>query len=221
VKKAVILLSGGMDSAVTVSIAKEMGYDIAALHLNYGQMTQAAEFRAFEQICNYFSIKEKLVVDIRYLTQIGGSSLTDKTIHINDADESYQGIPNTYVPFRNANILAIATSWAEVISADGLFIGANQVDSSGYPDTREEFFRAYEQMIDLGTKPDTKIKVFTPIIKMSKKEIVETGLRLGTPLELTWSCYRENEIACGTCDSCFLRLKGFEEANAKDPISYS
>lgn len=219
-KKAIVLLSGGMDSAVTVSIALEMGFDVSALHLNYGQLTQKAELRAFHSLCDYFSIANKLVVDIRYLTQIGGSSLTDNKIEVTNAKLNSNEIPNTYVPFRNANILAIATSWAEVIGAEALFIGANQVDSSGYPDTRDEFFEAYSKMIDLGTKPATKIKIFTPIIKMSKKEIVETAIKLKTPLELTWSCYRNNEKSCGTCDSCYLRLKGFEEAGFKDPIKY-
>jgi 7-cyano-7-deazaguanine synthase len=219
-KKAIVLLSGGMDSAVTISIAKEMGFEIAALHLNYGQLTQEAELRAFERLCKHFSITEKLIVDIRYLVQIGGSSLTDSSFEVKDTNPAFEGIPNTYVPFRNANILSIATSWAEVLGAEGLFIGANQVDSSGYPDTRDEFFSAYEKMIDLGTKPETKIKIYTPIIRMSKKEIVEKGLSLKTPLELTWSCYRDNETACGNCDSCTLRLKGYEEAGIADPITY-
>jgi len=219
-KKAIVLLSGGLDSAVTVSIAKELGFQVAALHLNYGQLTQEAEFRSFNSLCKHFGISETLNVDINYLTQIGGSSLTDTKMTVGDAVPDFEGIPNTYVPFRNANILAIAVSWAEILGAEGIFIGANQVDSSGYPDTRADFFEAFEKMVDLGTKPETKIKIYTPIIKMSKKEIVEVGSRLNTPFELTWSCYRENEIACGTCDSCHLRLKGFEEAGITDPIQY-
>jgi 7-cyano-7-deazaguanine synthase len=219
-KKAIILLSGGMDSAVVLAIAKDLGFNLYALHLNYGQRTQDAELKAFEKLCEYYSVKEKLIVDINYLTQIGGSSLTDSKIQIQDAQINSQDIPNTYVPFRNANILAIATSWAEVIGAEALFIGANQIDSSGYPDTRDEFFKSYEKMIDLGTKPTTKIKIFTPIIQMTKKEIVEQGQKLNVPFELTWSCYRESEIACGTCDSCVLRLKGFKDAGLTDPIPY-
>lgn len=219
-KKAIVLLSGGMDSAVTLSYAIQMGYTVSALHLNYGQLTQKAELRAFEELCKYYSIQDRLIVDISYLTQIGGSSLTDRNIKVKIAEEQFDGIPNTYVPFRNANILSIATSWAEVIGAEALFIGANQIDSSGYPDTRKEFFEVYENMIDLGTKPETKIKIYTPIIEMSKKQIVELGIKLKTPLELTWSCYTENETACGKCESCTLRLKGFDEAGYNDPINY-
>lgn len=219
-KKAIVLLSGGMDSAVTLSYAIQMGYTVSALHLNYGQLTQKAELRAFEELCRYYSIQDRLIVDISYLTQIGGSSLTDRNIKVKIAEEQSDGIPNTYVPFRNANILSIATSWAEVIGAEALFIGANQIDSSGYPDTRKEFFEVYEKMIDLGTKPETKIQIYTPIIEMSKKQIVEMGIKLKTPLELTWSCYTENETACGKCESCTLRLKGFDEAGYNDPINY-
>lgn len=219
-KKAIVTLSGGMDSAVTLSIALKDGFDVAALHINYGQLTQSAELKAFNNLCDYYSVKERLVVDIEYLSQIGGSSLTDKRLEVKDANLLTPEIPNTYVPFRNANILAIATSWAEVIGAVGLYIGANQIDSSGYPDTRKEFFEAYEKMIAYGTKPTTNIKIYTPIIEMSKKEIIEKGIELKTPFELTWSCYREVDEACGTCDSCVLRLKGFEEAGLKDPIPY-
>lgn len=220
-KKAIVLLSGGMDSAVTTAIARRSGYEIAALHLNYGQRTQSREMQSFDKLCEHYNIQEKLVVDISYLAQIGGSSLTDKNIDVFDAKLDNKEIPNTYVPFRNANILAIATSWAEVIGAEAIFIGANQVDSSGYPDTRKEFFVAAEKMIDLGTKPETKIKIETPIIEMSKHEIITLGSELEVPFELTWSCYRNNDIACGTCDSCALRLKGFDQAGIHDPIEYA
>lgn len=219
-KKAIVLLSGGMDSAVTTAIAINKGFQIAALHVNYGQRTQKREMQSFGQICNYYNIKEKLVVDISYLADIGGSSLTDIKINVFDAKLDNKEIPNTYVPFRNANILAIATSWAEVINAEAIFIGANQVDSSGYPDTRKEFFEAAQKMIDYGTKPETTIKIETPIIEMSKNDIIILGNQLNVPFELTWSCYRNNDIACGTCDSCALRLKGFDEANIHDPIEY-
>jgi len=218
--KAVVLLSGGMDSAVCLAIANKNGYEIAALHLNYGQRTQERELKSFEDLCSYYQVKEKLVVDVSYLVQIGGSSLTDKNIDVFDAKLDRKEIPNTYVPFRNANILAIATSWAEVIGAQSIFVGANQVDSSGYPDTRKEFFEAAQKMIDLGTKPETKIKIETPIIDKCKREIVLIGKQLQVPFELTWSCYRRNDIACGTCDSCALRLKGFYEAGVADPIEY-
>jgi 7-cyano-7-deazaguanine synthase len=218
-EKSIVLLSGGMDSALTLAIAKQ-SFEVAALHINYGQITEDKELWAFNKLCDYYEVAQRLIVDIKYLTQIGGSSLTDKTISINDANLSNQDIPNTYVPFRNANILAIATSWAEVIGAKGIFIGANQLDSSGYPDTRLNFFEAFEKMIDYGTKPETKIRIYTPIINMTKKEIVQTATNLNVPLEYTWSCYRNNDIACGTCDSCALRLRGFEEANLTDPIDY-
>jgi len=218
-EKSIVLLSGGMDSALTLAIARQ-DFEVAALHINYGQITEEKELWAFNKLCDYYNVGQRLIVDIKYLTQIGGSSLTDKTILINDANLSNLGIPNTYVPFRNANILAIATSWAEVIEAKGIFIGANQLDSSGYPDTRLNFFEAFEKMIDFGTKPETKIKIYTPIINMTKKEIVLKANELQVPLEFTWSCYRNNDIACGTCDSCALRLRGFEEANLTDPIDY-
>lgn len=220
-KKAIVLLSGGMDSAVTTAIAQNSGYKIAALHINYGQRTQNREMQSFDKLCEYYNINEKLVVDISYLTQIGGSSLTDNNIDVFDAKLDNKEVPNTYVPFRNANILAIATSWAEVIGAEAIFIGANQVDSSGYPDTRKEFFEVAEKMIDLGTKPETKISIKTPIIEMSKKDIIKLGNELKVPFALTWSCYRSNEVACGTCDSCALRLKGFYEAEIHDPIEYA
>lgn len=219
-KKAIILLSGGMDSAVVAAYARKEGYKLCALHLNYGQRTQQKELWAFEQLCKHYEIEEKLIVDISYLAQIGGSSLTDNNLEVEDADLSRREIPNTYVPFRNANIMSIAVSWAEVIGANAIFIGANQVDSSGYPDTRKEFFEAFEKMIKLGTKPTTQIEIKTPIIEMTKSEIVLLGKQLDVPFELTWSCYRSNELACGTCDSCALRLKGFQEANLRDPIDY-
>lgn len=219
-QKAIVLLSGGMDSAVTTAIALKKGYTIAALHLNYGQRTQTRELQSFLRLCEYFNITEKLIVDISYLAEIGGSSLTDASINVFNAKLDSKDIPNTYVPFRNANILAIATSWAEVIGATAIYIGANQVDSSGYPDTRKEFFDAAQKMIDFGTKPETTIIIETPIIEMSKNEIINLGNELGVPFELTWSCYRNNDIACGTCDSCALRLKGFDEAGIFDPIEY-
>lgn len=219
-KKAVILVSGGMDSAVTIAIALDQGYEVACLHINYGQRTQNKELQSFTELCEHYKLAKRLFVDISYLTDIGGSSLTDKKIDVFDARLDSKEIPNTYVPFRNANILAIATSWAEVIGAEAIFIGANQVDSSGYPDTRKEFFVAFQKMIDFGTKPETKIKIETPIIEMSKKEIIQLGEKLKVPFELTWSCYRNNDVACGRCDSCALRLKGFEEAGLIDPIDY-
>lgn len=219
-KSAVVLLSGGMDSAVTAAIAKDMGYDILCLHLNYGQRTEKRELKQFNELCDYFNAKDRLVVDTTFLNEIGGSSLTDNKIDISEADINSKEIPTSYVPFRNANILAIATSWAEVKNASALFIGAVYEDSSGYPDTRKEFFEAFERVIDTGTKPDTKISVETPIINMSKDEILQKGMDLGVPFELTWSCYKSNDKACGRCDSCAYRLRAFQKLNIEDPLIY-
>jgi 7-cyano-7-deazaguanine synthase len=218
--KAVVLMSGGMDSAVCASMAQSDGYKIAALHVNYGQRTESREEKAFSDLCEFFRINQKLVVNIDYLRQIGGSSLTDSNIEVGKANLDSKDIPATYVPFRNANLLSIAVSWAEVIGAGAIYIGAMQLDSSGYPDCRRNFFDAFEQTANLGTKPETHIKIITPIIDMTKKEIVETGMQLGTPFYLTWSCYKSEGKACGVCDSCALRLRGFRQAGAKDPIEY-
>ena len=217
---AVVLLSGGMDSCVTLARALADGFDIGALHVNYGQRTQARELKAFHDICDHYGITRRLVCDISHLAAIGGSSLTDTTIEISPAALDHAQIPTSYVPFRNANILAIATSWAEVIGATALYIGAVEEDSSGYPDCREVFFRAFEQVIATGTKPGTNIRIHTPVIHHRKQHIVEEGMQLGAPLHLTWSCYRSEDVACGTCDSCALRLRGFARAGVTDPIPY-
>lgn len=219
-KLAVVLLSGGMDSAVCAAIAQEDGYNIAALHLNYKQRTELKELECFELLCTHFEVKHKLVVDVSYLSQIGGSSLTDYSIEVDKSGNSPLEIPTSYVPFRNGNILAIAASWAEVISAEALYIGAMQLDFSGYPDCRREFFDAMEQTINLGTKPETNIKIITPIINLTKKDIVEIGTNHNVPFENTWSCYTGEESACGQCDSCLLRLKGFRLAGITDKIRY-
>lgn len=219
-KLAVVLLSGGMDSAVTAAIAKEQGYDIACLHLNYGQKTQERELKQFNKLCDQFQAVSRLVTDVRFLSQIGGSSLTDEKIEITYADLDSKEIPSSYVPFRNANILAIATSWAEVIGAEALFIGAVYEDSSGYPDTRREFFEAFEKVIATGTKPSTQIKIKTPIIDMNKDEIIRKGQELNVPFSETWSCYKNNDVACGKCDSCGLRLRAFSRVGMEDPIDY-
>jgi 7-cyano-7-deazaguanine synthase len=218
-EKAIVLCSGGMDSCVTAAIARKE-YELAFLHLNYGQQTEKRELRAFKDIADYYKITQKLIIDVSFLKQIGGSSLTDKKMQINHSSVLESGIPNTYVPFRNANILAMAVSWAEVIDAKAIFIGAVEEDSSGYPDCRENFFTAFNKVISLGTKPDHKIEIKTPIIHLNKAEIVLKGLELGAPLELTWSCYSSEERACGTCDSCKLRLRGFTKAGVKDPLIY-
>jgi len=217
---AICLLSGGMDSCVTAAMASGENDELAFLHVSYGQRTEERERRAFSEIADHYGVEHRLDVSIEYLAKIGGSSLTDEAMEVTEADLASKEIPTSYVPFRNANMLAIATSWAEVIGATAIYIGAVEEDSSGYPDCRPEFFAAFQKTIDAGTKPDTRIEIRTPIIKLSKAEIVKKGVELGAPLELTWSCYRSGDVACGTCDSCALRLRGFEQAGVQDPIAY-
>ncbi len=219
-KKCVVVLSGGMDSTLCMAIAKRDGYTLAAMHLNYGQLTEKREEKAFLDVCNYYKVEEKIIVDTKFFTQIGGSGLTDDSVKIENADLDNKVVPNTYVPFRNGNILAIATSWAEVIGGSAIFIGAVQQDSSGYPDCRKKFFEEFEKAINTGTKPETQIKIITPIIDFSKRDIVSHSVVIGSPLELTWSCYRNSDTACGTCDSCALRLRGFRQEGLEDPITY-
>ena len=224
---AVVAVSGGMDSCVTAAIAKEM-YELAFAHINYGQRTEKRELKAFNDIADYFGVKVRLVVDYSHLSKIGGSSLTDINIAVSNADLSNKRnlrtgsqVPTSYVPFRNANILSACVSWAEMLYAKAIFIGAVFEDSSGYPDCRPEFFSAFEKMVDLGTKPETKIKIETPIIHLSKAEIIKKGIKLNAPLHLTWSCYQNEDKACGICDSCALRLRGFQMAGVEDPITYT
>ena len=300
-KLAVVLVSGGLDSALAAAIAAER-YELAFLHVNYGQRTESRELKAFKDIAKYYGVKKKLIVDISYLKDIGGSALTDERIEVGRAgdilplnplpkhrdrlpkgdflnslslnppdtsgqasrqvgisltqptkgdlvvkekkgfrdvngillptsrDQNDRGkgdfigkgseVPMTYVPFRNANILAIAVSWAEVIGARKIYIGAVEEDSSGYPDCRKVFFDAYNKMIATGTKPETRIKIETPLINLSKKQIVQKSIKLKSPMHLTWSCYSESKLACGVCESCALRLRGFRLAGVKDPIRY-
>ena len=220
VNSAIILVSGGMDSCVTSAIAKRENADIAFLHISYGQRTERRERLAFNDIADFYNVEKRLEVSIEYLAKIGGSSLTDSSIEVTEADLESKEIPTSYVPFRNANMLAIATSWAEVLNANSIYVGAVAEDSSGYPDCRPEFYEAFEKTIDVGTKPETRIKIVTPIIELSKAEIVRKGLELNAPLNLSWSCYRSEDLACGTCDSCALRLRGFEIAGVSDPIAY-
>lgn len=217
--KAVILVSGGMDSLVTAAIAAEK-YDLAFLHINYGQRTEKRELKAFNDIADFYNVKQRLAANIEYLSQIGGSSLTDERIEVTKAELDFKGIPSSYVPFRNANILAIAVSWAEVIGASKIFIGAVEEDSSGYPDCREVFYDAFSKVIELGTKPETNISIETPIIHMKKFEIIKKGYELKAPFELSWSCYKNENKACGECDSCALRLRGFQIAGLTDPLEY-
>jgi 7-cyano-7-deazaguanine synthase len=209
-----------MDSCVTAGIAREQSDRLAMLHVSYGQRTEARERRAFNDIAEHYGVKDRLDVSIAHLARIGGSSLTDERISVTEADLTSKEIPTSYVPFRNANMLSIAVSWAEVIGANAIYIGAVAEDSSGYPDCRPEFYRAFQKTVDAGTKPDTKIEIRTPIIHLSKAEIVKKGIELNAPLHLTWSCYLSEKFACGKCDSCALRLRGFEQAGLKDPIPY-
>ena len=224
---AIILLSGGMDSCVTGAIASEL-YQPAFLHINYGQRTEARELKAFNDIADAYRAAKRLVVSIEHLKVIGGSALTDTNIPVPGSDQlrtpnsalRTSTIPITYVPFRNAHLLAIAASWAEVIGATKIFIGAVEEDSSGYPDCREVFYQAFNKAIEMGTKPETHVEIVTPLIHMKKSEIVRKGMELGAPFQLTWSCYQASEKACGKCESCALRLKGFREAGVTDPIPY-
>jgi len=218
---AVCLVSGGMDSCVTAAIANQENDEIAFLHISYGQRTERRERRAFNDIADFYNVEKRLEVSIEYLAKIGGSSLTDKSIEVSEANLESTEIPTSYVPFRNANMLAIATSWAEVIEANSIYIGAVAEDSSGYPDCRPEFYAAFEKTIEVGTKPETNIKIKTPIIHLSKAEIVQKGSQLNAPLHLSWSCYRNENLACGTCNSCALRLRGFRAAGVVDLIEYA
>jgi 7-cyano-7-deazaguanine synthase len=220
-KTVIALVSGGLDSCVTAAIARSESDSIALLHISYRQRTERRERKAFNDIADFYSVEQRLDVSIEYLAKIGGSSLTDESMAVTEADLDSTEIPTSYVPFRNANMLSIATSWAEVIGASSIYIGAVAEDSSGYPDCRPEFYAAFQKTIDTGTKPDTQITIRTPIIELSKAEIVKKGLELGAPLDLTWSCYRSETLACGTCDSCSLRLRGFSQAGVADPIRYN
>ncbi|KPJ65158.1 MAG: 7-cyano-7-deazaguanine synthase [Syntrophobacter sp. DG_60] len=214
---AIVLVSGGLDSCVTAAVANK-DYEPAFLHVNYGQRTEARELRAFKEIADFYNVSKRLIVSVDYLKEIGGSSLINKNLPVPDYKDERMGIPSTYVPFRNTHLIAIAVSWAEVISAKKIFIGAMEEDSSGYPDCREAYFEAYNRLIELGTRPETKIEIETPIIHFKKWEVVKLGAELGAPFHLTWSCYRSEDIACGRCESCILRIKAFKEAGIRDPI---
>ncbi|HYQ98061.1 MAG TPA: 7-cyano-7-deazaguanine synthase QueC, partial [Candidatus Nitrosocosmicus sp.] len=218
---AICLVSGGMDSCVTAAIAREENDELAFLHVSYGQRTELRERRAFEEIADFYRVRQRLAVSIEHLSKIGGSSLTDLKIPVTAADLASSDIPSSYIPFRNAHFLSIATRWAEVVQARRIYIGAVAEDSSGYPDCRPEFYAAFQQAIDKGTKPQTVIEIRTPIIALRKSEIVLRGQLLEAPLHLTWSCYQASEQACGACDSCALRLRAFREAGVPDPIPYA
>ena len=216
---AVVLLSGGMDSCVTAAIAR-LTCDLALMHVSYGQRTEGRERRAFFDIARHYGVDRTLLARLDHLKVIGGSALTDASRDAVSARRPDSSIPDTYVPFRNTHLLAMAVSWAEVIGARRVYIGAVQEDSSGYPDCREVYYEAFNRLLRVGTRPETLIEVVTPLIHTSKEQIVREGLRLGAPLHLTWSCYTEQEVACGHCESCLLRLKGFRAAGAPDPIPY-
>src|ERR1700674_5149644 len=221
--KAVVLLSGGMDSCVTAAIAMQT-HELALLHASYGQRTETRERQAFDEIARFYEVHERLVVQLKHFARIGGSALTDKRIAVPEGNPGAQiggnEIPPTYVPFRNAHFLSIAVSWAEVIGASEVFIGAVAEDSSGYPDCRPEYYRVFQQLVREGTRPETHIEIMTPVIGMRKWEIVKRGMELGAPLDRTWSCYQFEDAACGACDSCRLRLRAFAEAGISDPIAY-
>ncbi len=223
---AVVLASGGMDSCVTTAIAAQT-HDLAMLHLTYGQRTQQRELRSFHGLADHFKAKKRLIVDVSHLGKIGGSSLTDRSMEVKRADPeklfkpNKDEIPSSYVPFRNATFLSIATSWAEVVHAERIFIGAVEEDGSGYPDCRREFYEAFDRVIQLGTRPGSGIRIETPVIGIPKSEIVKRGIELQAPFHLTWSCYQNDERACGVCDSCALRLRAFRVAGVDDPLPYA
>lgn len=222
-QKAVVLLSGGMDSCVTAAIARET-HSLALLHASYGQRTERRERQAFDAIADFYAVTQRLAIRFDHLAQIGGSALTDARVAVPEADPaapvSADGIPVTYVPFRNAHFLSVAVSWAEVIGATSIFVGAVAEDSSGYPDCRPEYYRVFEELARVGTRPETHIEIVTPVIGMLKSEIVRRGIELKAPLGLTWSCYQYEDAACGVCDSCRLRLRAFAEAGETDRIPY-
>lgn len=225
--KAVVLLSGGMDSCVCAAIAREKHgvENIALVHAGYGQRTQERERRAFDAIADHYGVKRRLVVQLDHFRAIGGSALTDSTIAVPENELGAEGahgstIPVTYVPFRNAHFLSVGVSWAEAIGAGAVYIGAVAEDSSGYPDCRAEYYEVFQKLVRVGTRPETEIEIATPVIAMKKNEIIRRGLELSAPLHLTWSCYQNEDRACGVCDSCVLRLKAFAEAGVPDPIPY-
>src|SRR5258707_5459110 len=218
---AVCLVSGGMDSCVTAAIAAEENSELAFLHVSYGQRTESREHRAFDELADHYGVTRRLAVSQEHLETYGGTSLTDRSIPVAVANLAVGEIPTSYVPFRNAHLLSIAASWAEAIGARRIYIGAVADDSSGYPDCRPEFYEAFQGAIDAGTRLETRVEIVTPVIHLRKSEIVERGLELAAPLELTWSCYQAEDQACGRCDSCALRLRAFSDAGVADPIPYA
>jgi 7-cyano-7-deazaguanine synthase len=225
--KAVVLLSGGMDSCVCVATARQRhgADDVALLHASYGQRTESREAKAFRDIADFYGVGQRLMVKLDHFRSIGGSALTDPDIAVPENELGAPGphgstIPVTYVPFRNAHFLSVAVSWAEAVGAGAIYIGAVAEDSSGYPDCRPEYYKVFQELIRVGTRPETEIEIVTPVIALKKSEIIRKGIELGAPLHLTWSCYQNAEEACGVCDSCLLRLRAFSEAGVPDPVPY-
>lgn len=220
--RAVVCLSGGLDSCVTAAVARDDGYRLCLCHVSYRQRTWRRELRAFRDIARFFDVPEEdqLVAELPHLGRIGGSSLTEEALPVPEGEPGSAGIPNTYVPFRNTQIIAVAVAWAEVLGAEAVYFGATEVDFSGYPDCRAAYFEAYQRLIDLGTRPETRVRLVTPLLRLSKADIVKRGHRLGAPLEATWSCYQREDVACGRCESCRLRLAAFREAGLTDPVAY-
>ena len=218
-KKAVCIMSGGMDSTLCATLAKRDGYDIIALHFDYNQRTMNREKRAFNEICDFLDIKNRLILDVSFIAKIGANALTDRSLQIRK-DGVLADIPNTYVPFRNGIFISIATAVAEKYDAQALYIGVVEEDSSGYPDCSKRFIKSINEAVNLGTSPKFNVEIKTPLVNLSKAEIVAKSVEVGSALSLTWSCYESEEYACGKCDSCRLRLKGFEMAGIKDEIKY-
>lgn len=218
---AVVLVSGGMDSATAAYEAIERGYELYILHASYGQRTVSKEHECTQMLAETIGCKDFLHVQTDHFTAIGESSLTDETMDVPDSEDTDHAVPTTYVPFRNANLLSVAVSYAEAADCDAVFIGAHSEDFSGYPDCRPAFFEAFQRVIDVGTKPDTDIDLTAPFAEWSKTDIVKRGLELGVPFEHTWSCYRDSSPACGTCDSCTFRLQAFQRVGTRDPIEYA
>ena len=219
-KKAVCIISGGMDSALGAKIAQDEGYELIALHFNYGQRTEKKELESFRKIAKKLNCLERYEIDLDFFKQIGASALTDSSLNVPTAGVE-EGVPITYVPFRNGIFLSIATAIAEKHGAEALFIGVVEEDSSGYPDCRDTYIKSMEESINLGTKDETNLEIKMPLVHLQKSEIVKKSIELGVPLEDTWSCYQNEDRACGVCDSCRLRLNGFEKAGIKDPIAYA
>jgi 7-cyano-7-deazaguanine synthase len=209
-----------MDSATAAAVAQDAGYELYMLHTSYGQQTESKEYECAQAQAEAFDAADFLHLTTDHLSKIGASSLTDDEMDVEEADLESDEIPSSYVPFRNANLLSMATSYAEANDCEAVFIGAHSEDFSGYPDCRPEFFEAFQQVVDVGTKPETEISVEAPFVELSKTDIAERGLELDVPYEHTWSCYREEAPACGTCDACAFRLQAFQNLGERDPIEY-